>query len=151
MFKKDEKIYKEFLYDFSKDGGAVGNITMKGVDPNGDSLDEGFIVQDLMVVNEEALTSTGTPTITFGPTVDSDGYMADCYAKVASLNAVCRAGEVDGDLVWDTTADAKKGCRIGSASNTQDLLMVVGTAPLTAGKLRVIVEGIKPGSSAHPA
>lgn len=149
MYKKSEKIYKEFLYDFAEDGGATGTITMTAVDPNGSTFDEGFIIQDVMVVNEEALASTGTPTITFGPSADTDGYMVDCYAKVASVNTVCRAGEVDGALVWDSTADAKKGYRIGSATNTQDLKMVIGTAPLTAGKLRVIFEGVKPGSLAR--
>lgn len=149
--KKTEKLVKEYLYDFAYDGGAVGNIALKCVDPTGDLLEEGLIVQDVMIVNEGALTSTGSPTITVGTVTDPDGFFVDVVAKVTNLGTVVRAGEVDGALVWDSTADAKRGYPVPSTANDKTLRMVIGTAPLSGGKLRIIVEGIKPGSLAHPS
>lgn len=149
MIKKYEELAKEFVYDFAKDGGAVSTISMKAVDPNGDLLPEGFIVTDAMLFVETAITSGGTPTITFGNTSDVDGYFADVFALVGAANAVVRIGQVDGALMWDTTADAKKGYRISSVANTQDLVMAIGTAALTAGKIRIIVKGYFPGTLAR--
>jgi len=149
MFKKAEYINKEFVYDFAKDGGAVGTISMKAVDPNGDLFEEGLIIQDLMIMVETAVTSGGTPTITFGNSSDTDGFLADVFALVGAANAVVRIGQVDGALLWDTTADAAKGFRVSSAANTQDVVMVIGTAALTAGKIRIIVQGYKPGTLAR--
>lgn len=149
MLKKKEPLEKEFVYDFAKDGGAIGNISLKAVDPNGDLLDEGFMVEDIMIKIETAVTSGGTPTITFGNTSDVDGYLADVFALVGSAGVIIRAGQVDGALIWDTTADAKKSFLVTSAANTQDLVMAIGTATLLTGKIRVIVKGMVAGTSAR--
>jgi hypothetical protein len=147
MLKKIEKLVAEYVYDFSKDAGAIGTIVLKATDPNGALLDEGFIVQDVMIYVEKAVTSAGTPTITFGNSSDVDGYLVDTFALVGSANAVVRAGQVDGALIWNTTLDAKLGYRIGSAANTKDVVMAIGTAALTGGKIRVVVEGVFPSSA----
>ena len=146
MIKKYEELAKEFVYDFAKDGGAIGSISMKAVDPNGDLLPEGFVMTDAMLFVETAITSGGTPTITFVNTSDVDGYFADVFALVGAANAIVRVGQVDGALMWDSTADAKKGYRISSVANTQDMIMAIGTATLLTGKIRVIVKGYFPGT-----
>jgi len=148
--KKHEMLVKEFVYDFAKDAGAVGALSLKAVDPNGDLLEEGLIVTDVMLVTETALTSAGTPTVTIGNTTDADGYMVDVWALANVVNSVVRVGQVDGALLWDSTADAKKGFRVSSAAADQNLLMTIGTAAITAGKMRVMVFGVKPGSLPHP-
>ena len=147
MIKKYEELAKEFVYDFAKDGGAVSTISMKAVDPNGDLLPEGFVVTDIMLKTETTITSGGTPTITFGNTSDVDGYFVDVFALAATAGAMVRVGQVDGALMWDSTADAKKAYLVSSVANTQDLVMAIGTAALTAGKIRIIVKGYFPGTA----
>lgn len=145
MFVKAEKVSREYLYDFAVDGGAVSAISLSPVDPNG-VLPEGFLVEKVTVVCETPLASGGTPTVTVGPSVDSDGYLVDIYALMGSAGAVVRNGEVAGALLWDDTNDHEITYRVGAAANTKDLVLQVGTAALTAGKLRVVVEGVYPSS-----
>ena len=145
MFVKNKKMVREYMYDFAKQGGAVSAITLEQLDPNS-VLPEGFLVEKVTVLCETPLASGGTPTVTVGPAVDSDGYLADIYALMGVAGAVVRSGEVAGALLWDDTNDHEITYRVGSAANTKDVVIQVGTAALTAGKLRVIVEGVYPSS-----
>lgn len=147
MLRKGVQQQKEYLWDFAVDGGATGTIVLKSSDPNGNLLDEGFVVEDVEIKTETALTSGGTPTVTFGNSGDTDGYLADVWALAQAANSMVRAGQVDGALVFDTTADAKKAYRIDSTANNQNLVMAIGTAALTAGKIRVVVKGFVPTSA----
>lgn len=146
MFVKKKKVVREYMYDFAEQGGAVGAIALGKLDPNG-VLPEGFVVEKVTVVCETALASAGAATVTVGPSVDSDGYLADIFALMNASGAIVRSGEVAGALVWDDTNDHEISYRVGSAANTQDVVMQIGTAALTAGKLRVIVEGMFPSGS----
>lgn len=131
-----------YEWDFAKDGGAVGQIALR---PRpGDAMQEGLIVKEIRIVEKTSVTSGGTPTITFGPSVDADGYLADVFALLGSAPTVVRSGEVAGALLWDDTNDHEINYRIGSAANTQDLVMDVGTAALTAGAIELHVESYMP-------
>ncbi len=144
---KGVQLQKEFVWDFAVDGGAVGVIVLNSTDPNGDLLDEGFVVEDVELYTETTLASTGTPTITLGNTTDPDGYLADVFALSTTAPAMVRAGQVDGALIWDTSADAKKAYRVNGTAANQNLVMEIGTEALTAGKLRAIVKGFVPTSA----
>ena len=124
-------------YDFAVDGGAVGAISLSS---NLNRLVEGLIVKEIMLVVKTAVTSGGTPTITLGNTADPDGYMADIFSFVGSAPAVVNSGSVAGDLIWDDTNDHAIHYRISSATNTQDLVLTVGTAALTAGKFEIYLK-----------
>jgi hypothetical protein len=145
--QKGVQLQKEFVWDFAVDGGAVSAIALNSSDPNGDLLDEGFVVEDVELYTETTLTSGGTPTITIGNTTDPDGYMADVYALATTAPAMVRAGQVAGALIWNTTEDAKLAYRVDGTAANQNLLMTIGTAALTAGKIRVIVKGFVPTSA----
>lgn len=132
-----------FDYDFARDGGAVGQINLTA--RPSDALQEGMLVKELRILAKTALDSGGSPTVTFGPEVDPDGYLADAYSTLSSGDgAVIRSGEVAGALLWDDTNDHEINYRIGSAANTQNIQMDIGTAALTAGKLEVHVEAYMP-------
>jgi hypothetical protein len=146
MLKKGETIFREYVYDFAVDGGATGTKVLRAADGLSNALDEGLLVKDVVVLCETAVTSAGSATLTLGTGADTDGFMVDAMAKVAADNATVRAGELDGALIFDTTADAKKAYRVGSVANTQSVVAAIGTAALTAGKLRVILECYMPGS-----
>ena len=145
MYIKGEKQSKEFLYDFAVQGGATGDIELNGCDPNGDSLPEGFIIEQVMIKTDTAFASTGSPTLTVGNGADRDGFLADTYAGASAANSVVRSGEVAGALLWDDTNDHEINYRVGSTN--QGVSISIGTAPVTAGKLRVIVEGYLPGTA----
>jgi hypothetical protein len=134
---QNDKQVARFDYDFAHGGGAIGAHVL---DLNASALTAGMIITDMYVCVESPLTSLGTPTITLG-NLDVDGFMADIYALAAVDNAVVRAGQVAGALLWDDTNDAPLAYRVGS-----DLLlnMSVGVAALTGGKLQVYVEYFAP-------
>lgn len=146
MYPKSQKLIKEFVYDFSVLGGATGNISLIAADPNGNLLPEGFIIEQVMVKTDTALTSGGTPTITVGNTGDADGYLVDIYAAASAVNSVVRSGEVAGALLWDDTNDHEINYRVNGTAANQDVIIAIGTAAVTAGKFRVIVEGQIPSS-----
>lgn len=133
-FPRNEEFWVKYDYDFAKQGGAVSAITLTA-DLNG--LEENVIVKDVYVVAKTALTSGGSATVTLGNTADPDGYMADIFALVGADNAVVNAGAVAGALIWDDTNDHAVHYRVTSAANTQDVILTVGTAALTAGKLEI--------------
>lgn len=145
-YEKNKDMVLKYVYDFSKQGGAVSAITLNA-DING--LKEGLIVRGISVAAEEALTSGGSATVTFGNTADPDGYLADVFAELGTAGASVREGEVAGALIWDDTNDHSLEYSVTSAVNTQDLLMTVGTAALTGGKLVVYLRCYNPG--ANPA
>lgn len=144
--QKGVQLEKEYVYDFAVDGGAVGAISLNSTDPNGDLLDEGFIVEDVELKVDTTFTSGGSATVKIGNSADDDGYFVDSFASLVA-GAVIRAGQLDGALIWDTTNDAKKGYLVTSSASTQNLLLSIGTAALTAGKMRVIVKGYVPTSA----
>ncbi len=147
--RKNEFLKKEYLYDYSVDGGATGAITMRATDPNGNGLPEGFIVSKAVAIVETAITPTGA-SVTFGNSGTAAGYMADI---VAGYNAggVVRSGEVAGSLLFDDTNDHEIDYKVSSVANTQDVVMTIGTSALTAGKIRFIVEGYQQSEAAGVA
>lgn len=134
---KGEKQYLRYTYDFSRDGGAVSAIALT---PDANSIGNNFVVTDVIVHVETALTSGGSASVTIGNTTDPDGYMTDIFSLVGSNGAVVRAGEVAGALIWDDTNDHLLAYNVGSTAANQNLLLTVGTAALTAGKLSVYLE-----------
>lgn len=146
MLEANKLHKKEYIWDFAEDGGATGNIELRPADGINAELEDGVLVLDAVVVNEGALT--GAAAVTFGTETDPDGFMVDCIAKVGALHAACRVGEVDGALLFDTTADAKKAHYVNSAVEADTkVVMRVTSAPLTAGRLRLILDLYKPSSA----
>lgn len=134
----NEEFIIKYDYDFAKDGGAISSIPLRA-DVN--ALGEGVIVKEVMLVVQTALTSGGTPTVTLGNTTDVDGYMADIWALAeAADNAVINSGAVAGALIWDDANDHAIHYRIDGTAANQNLLLTVGTAALTAGKIEVYLK-----------
>ena len=135
-FLKGEKMLMKFEYDFAVDGGAIGAIAMRQV--AGLALEAGLKVVGAYVVEETAITSGGSPTLTIGNTTDADGYFADIIALLAAKAGVM-VGEAAGDLIWDDTNDHR--IMYGPlVANDLDVNIVIGTAALTAGKFALYLE-----------
>lgn len=133
-YPRNEEFFVKYDYDFAAQGGAVSTISL-AADVNG--LEENVIVKDVYVIVKTALTSGGSATVTLGNTADPDGYLADIFALAGTDNAVINSGAVAGALIWDDTNDHGIHYRVTSAANTQDLVLDIGTAALTAGKLEI--------------
>lgn len=117
------------LYDFAVDGGAVGDIALRG-----DAIiPSGAVIIDSLIHVDTALTSGGAATVA----IKSEG-AADINAADAISGAPwSTTGAKRGDLTA-TTAPVKT-----TAART--LTATVATAALTAGKFTVIVTYLELG------
>lgn len=110
---------KHFEYDFSKEGGAVGDINLRG-----GKIPTDAIVLFGTIYVETAVTSDGAATIALK--IEGAGDVLAATGKASfSANAI-----LDGVPDW-TAANAVR------ATDNQYLVATVGTAALTAGKFTV--------------
>jgi len=135
-YPANDKFIMKYTYDFARDGGAVSTISLTA-DIN--ALEENIVVEEIQLQVKTGLASAGTPTVTLGNTGDPDGYFADIWALAQTDNAVINSGSVAGALIYDDTNDHRIHYRIDSTANNQDLVMDIGTAALTAGKIEVLM------------
>lgn len=113
-------------YDFAVDGGAVGDIALRG-----DKIPSGAIITDVLINVETVLTSGGAATVA----LKSEG-AADLNAAAAISGAPwSAAGAKRGDLTA-TSAPVKT-----TAERT--ITATVATAALTAGKFSVLVSYVE--------
>lgn len=110
------------LYDFAVDGGAVGDITLRG-----DTIPSGAIVTDVLIHVDTALTSGGSATVALKAESAADLNAADAISGAPWSTT----GAKRGDLTATTAPVATTAARAIKAT--------VGTAALTAGKFSVYV------------
>lgn len=117
------------LYDFATDGGAVGDITLRG-----DTIPSGALIVEAFIVVDTVPTSSGAATIAVKTEGAADINAADAYnAAPWSTTGVKRA---------DALVGADKGIKTTAA---RSVVATVGTAALTAGVFSVIVEYLEVG------
>lgn len=112
-------------YKFSRDGGAIGNVTLKDELGNPITLPVGLIVYGGLCVVKTGLTSGGTPTFDIG--VDGS---AALFADKA-LTAVDTANEISALIPVATAATAALITTAGAFT------LEIKTATVTAGELDV--------------
>lgn len=118
----------ECVYDFAKDGGAIGNIDLCGTK----ALPVGTMILEAYYVVDAAFTSSGSATVSLGE--------AGTTAKYLALTAYNNAAYAEGI--------AKKVAigvpfKIAVANNGKPSLSIAVEA-LTAGKLRMVFVTYKP-------
>lgn len=114
------------LYEFATDGGAVGDITLRG-----DSLPSGAIILDALLEVDTILTSGGAATVAIK--VES---AADINAADAISGAPWSATGVKRADFTATTAPIK-------TTAARSIVATVATSALTAGKFQVLVEYVE--------
>ena len=114
----------EFEYDFAKEGGAIGNITLRG-----GKLPIGALVLNAFVYVETAITATGLATVALQ--INSAGDVLGATAK-ASLTA---GAKLQGVPDFATIAES-----ILVASTPKGVVAVVAVDALLTGKFRVYVQ-----------
>ena len=112
-------------FDFAKDGGAQGDITLRGA-----KLPKDAVITGGYWYVTDAFTSGGSATIALGiPTDDPAGILA--------ATAIGTAGTVGGhDIIQDGTGSAVSEI----TTEERELVLTVGTADLTAGSGVLVVE-----------
>lgn len=110
------------LYSFAIDGGAVGDIALRG-----DAIPSGAIITDVLVHVDTALTSGGAATVAL---------KAESAADLNAADAVSGAP-------WSTTGAKRGGLTATTApvktTAARAITATVATAALTAGKFSVYV------------
>lgn len=110
------------LYDFALDGGAVGDIVLRG-----DSLPSGAIIVDALLHVDTVLTSGGAATVAI---------------KVESAADVNNADAISG-APWSTTGPKRGDLTATTApvktTAARSIIATVGTAALTAGVFKAVV------------
>lgn len=110
-------------YDFAKDGGAIGTITLRG-----DALPSGAVITNGMIHVHTAVVSAGAATVSFHQAVAQD-IRANTLQGVLLLNALL-------DVIPAGTAATS----IRNLTQGNQLKMIIGVAALTAGKIVVALE-----------
>ncbi len=110
----------EFIYDFAVDGGAVGAITLG-------ELPLGAIVDKVAGAVLTAVAGGGTGTIILGTTDDDNGFIASTAEAALVANAPVGTG-VPAAMQPMTNDD-----------DSRDVVMKIGTAPFTAGKICFVI------------
>ena len=137
---------QEYLYDFSKDGGAVGAIELSAKAGMKD-VPVGAVIKRVSMRVLEAFTSGGSATLVWGNGDDADGYSGSAVA-VASLTAgaVFNGYDNGAALIWDDTNDHPIDVNVADADDGS-LSVTIGTAAMTAGKAAFMVEYYMPGQA----
>lgn len=110
------------LYDFATDGGAVGDITLRG-----GTIPSGAILLDALLHVDTALTSGGAATVAI---------------KVESAADVNAADAISG-APWSSTGAKRADFTATTApiktTAARSIVATVGAAALTAGRFQVYV------------
>lgn len=109
-------------YEFALDGGAVGDITLRG-----DSIPSGAIITDALLHVDTALTSGGAATVAIKTESAADINAADAISGAPWSTTGAKRGDLTA-----TTAPVK-------TTAARSIVATVGTAALTAGKFSVVI------------
>jgi len=113
-----------FEYDFAKDGGAIGALTLRG-----NRLPAGAIITSGMIHVVTAVTSNGAVTVELGLGAVADAIRASTLKAALTLNALLDVVPVG------TAATAIRNTTAGAG-----ITMTIGVAAVTAGKFVVALE-----------
>lgn len=109
-------------YDFAIDGGAVGDIALRG-----DSVPSGAVIVDALILVDTALTSGGSATVAIKTEGAADINAADAFGGAPWSSTGAKRGDFTATTAPITTTASRA------------ITATVGTAALTAGKFRVVV------------
>ena len=109
-------------YDFAVDGGAVGDIALRG-----EKIPSGAVITDVLIKVDTGLTSGGAATVALKAESAADLNAADAISGAPWSAAGVKRGDLDADTAPVLT----------TAERT--ITATVATATLTAGKFSVLV------------
>ena len=114
------------FYSFATDGGAVGDITLRG-----DTIPSGAVIVDAVLKVSTVLTSGGAATVAIKVESAADINAADAILGAPWSTATAKRADFTATTAVITTTAARS------------IVATVGTAALTAGVFTVVVEYIE--------
>lgn len=140
VMKNDGIQVAEYIYDFSVDGGVYTSAFDLSNKAGYSPLPTGAIVLGVTYHVATAVVGSSS-TIKVGDGTDDDGYVTSTAEATLAAN-YCAQGV--GALVWDDSNDVLKPNRVSASATTGRVIMTVGTANLTAGKICFMVQYLNP-------
>ena len=136
---KNELCHQEYLYDFSKDGGAVSTIDLSAKNGKG-PLPVGAILKSVYAKVVTTCTSSGSGTLSWGNGDAVDNYSGTAIA-VASLTAgtIFNGWDNGASALWDDTNDHPIFVNIDDAT-TGAFKCSIATATFLTGKIVFVCE-----------
>lgn len=111
-------------YDFAVDAGAVGDITLRSVDNQGNEIPSGAVIE-MGYIDVETAVASATGTVA----LKAEG-AADILAAT---------GQAGLTLGRKSVIPGGTGATTVKTTATRSLIMTIATAALTAGKFRVVL------------
>lgn len=115
---RNESFVKRVVYDFAVDGGSVGALDLMTAGAD-------LVIKSAHAYVKTACTSGGSATVAFGITGSTTAFVDATAGAVANLTANAVLGAAEPPI------------RLASGSK---VLMTIGTAALTAGKIEFVIE-----------
>lgn len=135
----------EYVYDFTVDGGAQGEIVLSDKATKA-PVPVGAIKTAVRTKVLVAFTSGGSATLAYGNGDDADGYSGAAIA-VAGLtaNSLRNGWDNAAALLWDDTNDHPLEVNVADADDGK-VSVTIGAADMTAGKMVLWVDYYMPGA-----
>ncbi len=136
---------QEYIYDFDEDGGATGEIFLSskaGMKP----IPNGAIITSVLAFVEAAIVGTSS-TLAWGNDDDPDGYSGTAIAEATLVdNFNANGWDNAASLIWDDTNDHPIHVTVVDEDDGE-FSVTIGTANLTAGKVKFMVDFYMPGQA----
>lgn len=130
---------QEYIYDFSVDGGAQGEIFLSSK-TGYDAIPVGAVIKSVTAKVITAFTSGGSATLEWGNDDDPNGYSGATVAVAAlTQNAVFNGWDNGAALLWDDTNDHPISFSVVNEDDGE-FSVTIATADMTAGKAIFFVE-----------
>lgn len=131
----------DYYWDYTVSGGVTGTYTMT---PISGSMPVSGIVTGMVLQVIQPLTSSGSASIVIGNTFSNSGYVTSTAYSVLVDNYTKSGSQLKSNFLWDDINDAEMAYLM-DATTKNDVIMTIGTQPLTAGKLWLHLDYIVPG------
>lgn len=118
------------FYDFAKDGGAIGSITMRG-----DAVPAGALILSATLHVSTGVLPVTTSTVAL--TIESAGDV-----RAAGVATVTTNGKIDGTAATQLTAITRATAPL-VPSVDRSVVMAIAAGTLTAGKFSVLIEYVE--------
>ncbi len=143
QFKNNGIQLKEFVYDFAVHGGV--HSTDIEISSANNRLPVGAIIMDCIALIETAVVGSSS-TLGIGNATSSVGYLTATAEATLVANYVAHAGKNKSVYLFDDTADEALYYRVADAAGSK-VMIRIGTASLTAGKVKVMIAYINPSAA----
>lgn len=142
-FKNDGLQVQQYVYDFAVDGGVHTTAIELSAKAGYERLPIGAIIKAVTAYVETAVVGSSS-TLCWGHSANTDAYSGTTIAEATLVaNYVENGWKTANSELWDDTNDVQKSPYV-STSALGSFSVVIGTANLTAGKVKFMVEYLLP-------